>query len=348
MKAFARSETEIDKVTIYDIARITGTNITAVSRAFQPGSKISAQKREKILAVAKKYGYTPNKIAGCLSRKKIKIGAVIYYNIPEFCDDIVRGIESEAEALADFKVECDLVKVKKPEDSLKILDVFRENGCDGILVGSSCDETDAKINEIVEGGIPVGLITTESVRSGRTFSITNNLDAAGRMAAEFLGYLTGGGKVAVFSGQRQSGVHAELVSAFKSEAEKTGLNIDGVYYTEDLPEKAAEISVDVLKKSDLKGIYISSANSVPIIENVIACGRQREIKIIASDVFPKLSYYMENGIVNATVFQNPFEQSRLALEKLYYLISEKAQPEDNIKIVPELVMRSNLYLYEKK
>ena len=57
---------------------------------------------------------------------------------------------------------------------------------------------------------------------------------------------------------------------------------------------------------------------------------------------------MENGIVNATVFQNPFEQSRLALEKLYYLLSEKAQPEDNIKIVPELVMRSNLYLYEKK
>ena len=53
--------------TIYDIAAELGVSIAAVSRAFDPSSKLSREKRDLILATAKKYCYTPNKMASRLS-----------------------------------------------------------------------------------------------------------------------------------------------------------------------------------------------------------------------------------------------------------------------------------------
>ena len=44
------------KANIYDIARLTGTTIAAVSRAFDPKGKIEQSKREAILKTAEKYG----------------------------------------------------------------------------------------------------------------------------------------------------------------------------------------------------------------------------------------------------------------------------------------------------
>ena len=77
-------EISLLSVTIYDIARLTGTNITAVSRAFRKDSKISKAKRELILKVAKEQGYRPNSVAGSLSRKIIHIGVAYRYEIPDF------------------------------------------------------------------------------------------------------------------------------------------------------------------------------------------------------------------------------------------------------------------------
>lgn len=57
------------KANIYDIARLTGTTITAVSRAFDPKGKIDPEKRARILEVAEKYNYRPNRAAGRLSQQ---------------------------------------------------------------------------------------------------------------------------------------------------------------------------------------------------------------------------------------------------------------------------------------
>ena len=46
------------KMTAKTIAKRTGCSVSAVSRAFRPGSPISHGKRSEILAVAKELGYT--------------------------------------------------------------------------------------------------------------------------------------------------------------------------------------------------------------------------------------------------------------------------------------------------
>ena len=49
-----------EKITIYTIAEETGLTPTAVSRAFNPSSRLDPEKRRLVLETAAKYGFTPN------------------------------------------------------------------------------------------------------------------------------------------------------------------------------------------------------------------------------------------------------------------------------------------------
>ena len=102
----------------------------------------------------------------------------------------------------------------------------------------------------------------------------------------------------------------------------------------------------MLEKGGTGGIYISSANSVPVIEKIIAAGQAGKIKIVASDVFPKLSEYIRNGTVAATIFQNPYRQAKLAVMNLYYHMAENREIPESLEVTPQIVMNGNLEIYE--
>ncbi|MDE1915312.1 MAG: LacI family DNA-binding transcriptional regulator [Sphingomonadales bacterium] len=60
-------------VTVHDVARAAGVSQSAVSRAFTPGSSLSADKRELIIATADRLGYRPNPLARSLIRGRSNI-----------------------------------------------------------------------------------------------------------------------------------------------------------------------------------------------------------------------------------------------------------------------------------
>ena len=49
--------------TSFDVAALAGVSQASVSRAFNPGSSIAEETREKVLAAARKLNYVPNSIA---------------------------------------------------------------------------------------------------------------------------------------------------------------------------------------------------------------------------------------------------------------------------------------------
>ena len=55
-------------VSVHDVAREAGVSQSAVSRAFTPGSSLSAEKRDRIIAIAARLGYRPNPLARSLIR----------------------------------------------------------------------------------------------------------------------------------------------------------------------------------------------------------------------------------------------------------------------------------------
>lgn len=83
------------KVTIRDIARITGFSISTVSKSFNGSYEISEETKNKINEVAKLLGYRPNKAALTLrSGKNYVIGVVIPSIEDAFYARVFHGIQS--------------------------------------------------------------------------------------------------------------------------------------------------------------------------------------------------------------------------------------------------------------
>ena len=65
------------RVSSIDVARLAGVSQAAVSRTFTPRGSVSDKTRQKVLAAAKKLGYTPNVIARSLIQQSTKIIGIV-------------------------------------------------------------------------------------------------------------------------------------------------------------------------------------------------------------------------------------------------------------------------------
>ena len=88
------------KVTIYTLAEKLNMSVSAVSRAFNPNSKLSAEKRKIILEAAEQYGYVQNKMASRLSQQPIRIGVLMRgrieaYYLAQMCQNLIVTVSPE-------------------------------------------------------------------------------------------------------------------------------------------------------------------------------------------------------------------------------------------------------------
>ena len=340
----------MEKVTIYDIAKLSGTNITAVSRAFREDAKISQKKRDLILKVAEEHGYRPNPVAGSLSRKSISIGVVYFYSVPDYCDEQVEAIQKKAAELADFKVSTEILCCKNEDQIREAFDYFLEKKVQGVLTNAlpESDFVRPAIDELERNGIRVALFNADLPESDRTLCVSVNLKSAARAAADLLRLFGAGREVAVFAGGKGY-THNILTQSFCERAASFHMKVSGVYFTQDDPEKAAALAREVLSsRPRLSGIYISSANSIPVLKELVMAGKAHKIRVVASDVFPGLASFLREGTVDATIYQSPALQAESALEYLYRAVLSGVKEKKQHYVLPEIVVAGNLGLYEKR
>jgi LacI family transcriptional regulator len=96
---------------------------------------------------------------------------------------------------------------------------------------------------------------------------------------------------------------------------------------------------------DLRGIYISTSNSIPVLQALKSVGLLGKIPVITTDLFPELVPYIESGGVLATLCQLPFRQGQLAFRLLHKFIAEDICPSPQLQLAPLLVMKSNLKFF---
>ena len=82
-------------MTIKDIARISGVAVSTVSRVINNHPDVSAESREKVLAVIREYNFIPNNSARDLVRTKSDaVGLIVRGSQNTFFVDIIHSIES--------------------------------------------------------------------------------------------------------------------------------------------------------------------------------------------------------------------------------------------------------------
>ena len=333
------------KVTIYTLAEELGMTPSMVSRALNPNGKVNEEKRQRVLKAAKKYNFMPNRMASRLSMRTIKIGVIINSQFKPITDDMKAGIEAAYHELKDYKIEYELVETNNDFTAIENA-IKRFNPFDGIIVSGLSSNRYIKLFKKIKNKNLVQMQNTnEDV--DYLFSTGYDMALASDISAEFLSkclFFSKNKNIALLTGSMESSVHKHAKEAFLKSAGENGLNIVKCIDMNDTEEMLIKKLPEVFSDDEINGVYITSGVSLSLCEYVKS--HKINIPIVTFDVYKELNEYIKDNTVSATVFQNAKAQAKTAFERLAYYIINNEVPQKNIYTSVQLVMKSNLRLYE--
>lgn len=177
------------RVGLKHIAAEAGVSLMSVSHALKGGGRLSAKTRKRVLDVADRLGYRPNRLVHALRTGRSGTVGVMVNLSRSFTALLVRGIHNELAShgslpLLHFRG----VNTGTAPDPLELSHIHRllDQRVDGIIFWPS-DETvpDEYLREVWERGIPLVAVDRRLDKTRADFSGTDDV-AGGRLMAEHL------------------------------------------------------------------------------------------------------------------------------------------------------------------
>lgn len=341
------------KPTIYDLAESLNISVGTVYRALHNTGRISASTKERVLKKAEEMNFRLNQTAQALSRTPITIGVILCCPVVPFLDEIHAGIAYEFESLSQHNVFSDIRIMPHmnadecPELISQYLLEFMEKGYAGVILffsGSHYKCMDA-LQAVEKARIPMVCLINDIPTKNRKAFITADGYCAGRIAAELLSLSCANQRIAILTGDSSIHIHKQNLSGFMDEAGNDLFSVIDVYEHQDRAERVEQQLIEIFRHQPAyQGLYITSASSIIACPLLMDINKDKRIKVIATDLFPQIKAPLDEGVVTATIFQNPFLQGRKAVGSIYRFLSNELRS-DTIKIAPQIVMRSNIGLY---
>lgn len=348
-------ESEVSRaIGIKDIARALNVSTGTVDRALHGKPGINERTKARVLHMAAAMGYRPNLAARHLqSRRTVRVSVHLPQELAVFWDSLREGIR---EAAAPFEPSLRVEFRSYPrlgEGDVALFEEALADGTHGLIIAPGDPAALAPwIARAAQQQVPVVCVVTDAPDTERLASISADPFTVGAVAGEFLArVLPGGGSVAFFTGWLGTQDHAEKRRGFEASLQACGgaLAVSAVVEAHDDEREGDRQTTELLRaQPDLKGIYVSTVNSMPVLRAVERAGRLGDLTIVTTDLFAELVPWVRAGHVVATVYQRPISQGRLALQAMSQYLLERQTPQPRMHVAPHLVMRSNLDLFVER
>lgn len=337
---------------IKDIAKSLGISIGTVDRALHGRHGISPATRARVLKKAEELGYRPNIAARSLKLNRgLRIGVYFPREIASFFDPLRSGVRSALQSYSGVNV--DLVFRTFPrlgQGELELLAADAAEKFDGILVTpGNLEQISPALKEASRRGIAVVCVASDAPRSERLASVSVDANASGAIAAElFSRSIQKPGHVATITGDLTTLDHAEKLRGFAANLALFAphLSLLPTLESHEQPELAYRQAIALLSQKPCPlGIYISTANSIPVLRAIEEKKLQGSVQLITTDLFPDLVQHIESGNILATLYQRPFTQGKRSLELLLQYLLDGITPDPRTRLAPHIILRSNLPLF---
>lgn len=339
-------------VGIKQIAAAAGISIGTVDRALHNRPGVNPKTRSRVLKIAEKLGYRPNLAARSLKlNRRLRIAVHLPRQIASFFDPLREGVRVAAAAMHGVTVDVTFRTYPHlGEGDMRLLEEDLERNYDGIVMTpGNPSQVESAIRRFTERGTAVVCVASDAPRSSRLASVSVDAAISGSIAAELLGtVLHSEGAVATITGDLNTFDHGEKLRGFAATLATMAphLTLISTIETHDSPKEAYRATLALLKRKPRPaGIYVSTANSIPVLRALEENGMCGRVQIITTDLFAELIPLIESGAILATLYQRPFTQGKLAFETLCRFLVDGVQLEPITRLAPHIILRSNLPLF---
>ncbi len=336
---------------IKQIAAALGVSIGTVDRALHGRPGINAATAVRVMKMAERLGYQPNVAARVLKlNRKLLISVNLPQQIDVFFDLLRTAIQ---DAARPFQSMVELRFQTYPtlgEGDAAALERALQESVDGIILApGNPRELRPLIRRANDRRIPVICVATDAPSTERLMSVSTDPHTSGSMVAELLTRcLRNPGQVLVVTGDLSVVDHTEKLRGFAERLAlmRSSLRVVPVLETHDSPLEASKKTREaVARYPDICAVYVTTANSIPVLTALRASGCLGKIAVVTTDLFPDLVPYIRSGEVLASVYQCPQTQGRIAFEALYRFLTEHRTPLQRHALPPHLILQSNLELF---
>jgi len=128
---------------------------------------------------------------------------------------------------------------------------------------------------------------------------------------------------------------------------KGGKVVEIVEDHEDIKEARRKCLSLLDRFPSLAGVYVSTANCLPLCEALHATGRSGKVRLITTDLSREMAPYIKNGTIAASIYQRPHVQGELTIRLAIDRLVNGIPIPPSYYLTPQIVLASNLGLFRE-
>ncbi|MGN0987458.1 MAG: LacI family DNA-binding transcriptional regulator [Otoolea sp.] len=360
-----KSKNDNKVTTIKDVAEKSGYSIATVHRALNNKEGLSEETRKTILDIANELNYTNNYVASALSRKKINI-AVVLPN-PEglgkyYFRYMINGIRDCNKELYSYNInlieyfyEKDGSEAESQLKTLERLYLEKNQVLSGLIIAPvSKDEMLITLLQAFEQeGTKIILVDDDLYQVKRLCCVAPSDEYIGNLGAELLcGMINKSfGKILLAAGNPMQTAHLLNNKGFVSYMKEHRPDVKVIFAEDGVDSNASYENLKKLiqENDDIIAAYsVRAKNSIPLCNAVRDAGKANEIIIVGSDLFAESEKLLNQGILSAVIYKNPYQKGYLAFKILFDAVIKGIIPNEETVYVPfSIILRSNLRFFKE-
>ena len=277
--------------TIKQIAELAGVSRGTVDRVLNNRGSVNANTAARVREIAEKLNYKPNKAGLMLAaqKKNLKIGVILFPDSNPFFSEVLEGVNAKAKELSAYNFTVLIRQVPFDEtEQFNTMEALLAEGINGLVIAPfNSLYIAAEIDRLTEMNIPVITVNTD-ILSRRIAYVGSNYRLSGQTAAGLVSLMTFG----------------ETIENHDDDNESY--------------EKVKEM---LASHPEINVLYFAAGGVAGGCRAAVESGRIDAMRIFTYDCVPSTKKLLDDGIITATICQQPYKQGYLPVELLSrYLI----------------------------
>lgn len=343
-------------MTIPRIAKLANVSLGTVDRALHNRGRISEETRSKILRIAEELGYKTNLKARALAigNRQFRVGICIPRELHQYFDSIYDGIENELGNFSEFRITLVNSSPQQSRDSRyqHVAYLLQQDIQALIICPGDAQELSGLVASAKDAGIPVIFISSDAPVSRRTSAVWVDPELMGGIAGELMARFLGQrGRAAVVTGDLMNHSHRKRAESFVQRFEQ--ISVKGrcfeIIEGHDDPEETFEkISRLLRQQPSISGIYVATANCLPVCKALDAQRKPNKVQVIATHFFPEMIPYFFSQTIVAAIYHRPSWLGQYALRLALRSVLEKKPLRASYLVQPQIILASNMHLVRER